>query len=324
MVDELRVLGWTIEVRELIGNYPSPSQDEIEQAANVFRSLPHGAVVVVDGLAFGAIPDVVRLHGQQLLLVALVHMPLAEEWGLDVETVRIREEQERRALAAASAVIATGRGTAVKIAQYGVPANRISVVEPGIDTATIAEGCGDGIVELLCVAAVTPGKGHDVLVRALTKIRDLRWHLTCAGSLTRNTETVRLVRAAVADAGVGDRVSFTGELSECELNERYARTDVFVLATRRETFGMAVAEALARGIPVVATDAGEIRSLVGDAGIVMPPDDDVAFASALEKVVRDSAYRRSLRQSAIEGRQRLRTWNQAARSMAHVLEQLPQ
>ena len=83
--------------------------------------------------------------------------------------------------------------------------------------------------------------------------------MTCAGSLDRNPPTVVRVRAQLCERGLEDRVALVGDLDAAALGAAYDRADVFVLPTLYEGYGMAVAEALARGLPVVSTDTGAIR-----------------------------------------------------------------
>ena len=103
----------------------------------------------------------------------------------------------------------------------------------------------------------------------------------------------------------------------------YDRADAFVLATRQETYGMAVAEALAHGLPVVSTKTGAIAGLVGDvAGFVVEPGDSAAFTAALTNVLEDPRLRGQLAEGARRRRIRLPTWEDAARAMHARLSHL--
>lgn len=321
MVRALRAQGWRIDVRELADDFPAPSAASLVHAGEVLRGTPSRTITVVDGLAFGAMPDVVIAERDRLVLVPIVHMPLADEAGIDEQVRHVRRERERRALTSATAVVATGRSTVEAVADCGVDADRIALVMPGTDRANLARGSGGPDPHLLCVAALMPGKGHEVLLRALAANRDYPWRLTCVGSSIRCPALAESVQTLAVTLGLGDRVSFAGEAGDVALNEYFDRADVFVLATIAETFGMAVAEALARGIPVVSTTTGEIPALVGaDAGVLAPPGDISAFSSALTRVLADAAFRSKLHSGAIAVRSRLPGWDAAASTMASVLE----
>ena len=292
----------------------------------MLAAIPDHTTVLIDGLALGAMPAEVEREASRLQIVALVHLPLAAEIGLDRETASAFEAAERRALAAAAQVVVTGRPTVEALAAYGVGLDRIAIVEPGTDRAPLSVGSTGASLELLCVATLNAGKGHEILIRALAAITDRNWHLTCAGSLERDPATVERVRATVRREGLEDRVSLAGELGADALEACYNRADVFVLATLHETYGMAVAEALAHGLPVISTRTGAIPELVaegaggaGAAGIIVPPGDRQALADALSLVLGDARVREKLADGARRVRDRLPTWEEASDKMAAAL-----
>jgi glycosyltransferase involved in cell wall biosynthesis len=169
------------------------------------------------------------------------------------------------------------------------------------------------------VAALVPRKGHDILFRALASIPDRRWRLTCVGSLDRHREMAASLRALAQTLGLQDQIEFAGEADAATLPAHYASADVFVLPTLYEGYGMAVAEALACGLPVVSTKTGAIADLVGDkAGIIVPTGDLEAFAQALTDVLNEDVRRR-LAAGARQVRGTLPTWDDAARRMSDVL-----
>jgi glycosyltransferase involved in cell wall biosynthesis len=178
-------------------------------------------------------------------------------------------------------------------------------------------------VALLCVAGLIPRKGHDVLFRALASIPDLKWRLTCVGSLERDPVTVARLRAQLSAAGLHDRVALVGEKDSAALDEFYDAADVFVLPTLYEGYGMVVAEALARGLPVIATATGAIVDLVApDAGLVVLPGDSGALAAALARVIDDGGCRERLARGARGSRDRLPTWEAACDRMSDILKAL--
>lgn len=323
MVDALRAREWSIGVRELDASFPRPSTSAREHARGVFGGIPSGTVTLVDSLALGAISEIVASHASRLRIVALVHLPLSADIGLDREAAARFETTERRAFQAAALVIVTGRATVPLLARYGLPEGRIVVVEPGTAGAPLAHGSNGSPLRLLSVATLHPGKGHEDLLAALAAVPSHDWHLTCAGSLTRHPPTVDRVRAVVRRLGLDDHVSLAGDLEEPALAECYDRADLFVLATRQETYGMAVAEALAHGLPVVSTTTGAIPDLVGDdAGLLVTPGDTQGLTAALSRVLGDADLRASCAAGARRARARLATWDQAAVKMSAALESI--
>jgi glycosyltransferase involved in cell wall biosynthesis len=322
----LRGRGWTVDVRELEGNFPNPTPADLAAAARVLETIPDGLITLIDGLALGAMPAEIEHEASRLRIVALVHLPLAADVGIDVETADRLEASERRALAGAALVVATGSTTIARLQRYGVERERIVLVEPGTARAPLARGSAAGPLQLLSVATLNPGKGHEILFRALASIPQRDWRLTCAGSFDRHPATVARVREALRADGLADRVSLVGELDEAELSECYDRADLFVLATLHETYGMAVAEAIARGLPVVSTITGAIPYLVdpdGDgAGLLVSPGDADALADTLSRVLGDARLRGRLAEGARRVRDRLPTWDETASRMAAALERI--
>jgi glycosyltransferase involved in cell wall biosynthesis len=318
----LRALGWCVERWALGGGFPFPARGEVEDARRVLAGLPDRALVVVDGLALGPMPEVIEAEAGRLRLVALVHHPLALETGLDSETARRLDAGERRALRAAARVVATSPSTARSLAAAGIPAGRLGVVTPGNDPAPLATGGGSRpATEILCVATLTPRKGHEVLLRALARVRGHPWHLTCVGSQGRHPATARAVRALAGRLGLRRRVAFRGEVDDRTLSRCYRRADLVVLASFHEGYGMVLAEALARGIPVVSTRVGAIPDTVPPAaGRLVPPGDPGALARALEGVLGSRRLRARLAGGARAVRRRLPSWTETSRRFAAELE----
>jgi glycosyltransferase involved in cell wall biosynthesis len=323
IVEGLCSLGWAVDVRELDESFPFPTRAALDDAVRQLAAIPSERAVIVDGLALGAMPDEVEREAKRLKLVAIVHHPLAAESGLDARTAEALEISERRALATTRAVVVTSRRTVGALAKYGVPPERVDVVEPGTDRAPLARGSNDGAVQLLSVASIIPRKGHETLVRALSDVADRNWRLECIGSIDRDPPTAARVRALIVSAGLAERVTLAGEMTGAALDAEYDRADVFVLPTRYEGYGMAIAEALARGLPVVSTSTGAIAELVGsEAGLLVPPDNVPQLTAALSAVIGHSPLRARLAEGARRVREALPTWEHAAARMAEVISRV--
>jgi len=316
----LRASGWKVDLRSLNGSFPAPTPEALAHAARMLAEIPDGALVLIDGLALGAMPEVVAAEAPRLRLLALVHHPLAEETGLEPDRAEVLRGRERWALRAMTRVVVTSGYTARLLSDYGVPPGRISVIEPGTDPEPLAHGSGSARTELLCVATLTRRKGHGTLLEALATLRERRWHLTCVGSPVRDPETAAEVRDRIEALGLKKRITLAGELDDAALAARYDRADVFVLPTWFEGYGMALAEALARGLPVVSTLAGAVPETVPrGACLLVPPGDPAALAKALSLLMDEPDVKAALAAGAREARERLPTWEQACARMAQVL-----
>ncbi len=320
MIAALRSRGWDVAVGCLDGSFPQPTSAALAEARRLLFDARDGTTVLVDGLALGAMPIEVGIQRERLRVMALVHHPLADETGLDAGTVARLYDSERRALSAVSRVAVTSARTADRLATaYGVHRDRIVVVEPGTTAAPLAQGSGGVAPHLLCVASFSPRKGHDVLVRALAALADRDWMLACVGGLDLYPETVAHLRAGIEACGLTGRVQLHGEADGSRVAAYYDRSDVFVLPTLYEGYGMVVAEALARGLPVVSTPTGAIAELVGpDAGILVPPGDVDGWRSALSRVF-DPDERRRLAEGARARRDALPRWEEAAARLERAL-----
>jgi glycosyltransferase involved in cell wall biosynthesis len=325
IVTGLRALGRSVRVHNLLGRFPDADAVARDALATTLEALPDATPVVIDGLAMGGLPEPIEAHAGRLRIVSLVHHPLAEETGLaEAERARFRES-ERRALEGCAGVIVSSSFTARVLGGFDVPAERIRVVVPGTERARAAEGPPDGEPPLLlCVASLTPRKGHDVLVAALERMSDLAWRCVCVGGLDRDPGHAESVRRQIADAGLADRIDLIGEREGPELDDVYHGASAFVLASHYEGYGMALAEALARGLPVVSTTCGAIPFTVpADAGILVEPGDAAAFARALRSLLSsDGVARAALSAAARRHAASLPSWRDSAAAFATAVDEL--
>jgi glycosyltransferase involved in cell wall biosynthesis len=286
--------------------------------------LPDGAAVLLDGLVACGVPEIVAPAAGRLAPAVLVHLPLGDESGADPAL----EDRERRALTAVRAVVATSPWTARRLADvHGLDPDRITVAAPGVDAAPLAPGT-DGASHLLCVGSITPTKGQDVLVEALAMVADLPWTCTLVGPVRRDPPYAAALRAAVARHGLDARVRVTGPRTGGELDAAYAAADLLVVPSRAETYGMVVTEALARGIPVLVTDAGGLQETLGHdpagrvPGLVAAAQDAKSLGVVLKRWLTESLLRNGLCQSARARRGMLDGWEVTSRCVARALDRM--
>jgi glycosyltransferase involved in cell wall biosynthesis len=316
---ELEAMGWTVVMHPAAGAWPHAGAADRAALEALLDAIPDAAVVLIDGLVASAVDDVLLRHAPRLRYVVLLHMPLGEDAPAEVR------RSEGAVLSAAAAVVVTSAWSRSCVTRlYDLPEERIAVAEPGVDPAAPAAGSESG-GELLCVATVTHAKGHDLLLEALASIPDLQWSCTCAGSPHRDPAFAHRVRSAAKEGGLSGRLRFAGACSDAELERLFHSADVLVHPSRAETYGMVVAEALAHGLPVIASEVGGVPEALGRAssgppGVLVPPGDAAALAAALRTWLEDSAVRQRLRTAAAERRERLRPWSETASEIAGVCE----
>ncbi|HEY6596902.1 MAG TPA: glycosyltransferase family 4 protein [Asanoa sp.] len=305
-------LGWEVREHAVAGAWPQPAPGERAGLAAVLAALPGAGLVLVDGLIASAVPDVLAGHCARLRLVVLMHMPLGHA-------------AERAALAAAAAVVTTSRWSRRRVLElHGLASERVHAAPPGVDAAPRTACSADG-TRLLCVAAVLPDKGHDVLVEALATVRELPWSLVCVGTTARDPAFARGLHDRARRHGIADRIRFTGPRTGADLAAAYAAADLLVLASRAETYGMVVTEALAHGLPVLGTTAGGLPEGLGSApdgslpGLLVPPGDTAALAAGLRRWLLDADERNRIRNSAVMRRTTLTGWALTARLVSDAL-----
>jgi glycosyltransferase involved in cell wall biosynthesis len=320
LCDGLRAHGWSVHEHAVSGFWDGPDAAALASLTGVVDRIPDGAAVLLDGLVASSAPEVLVAAARRVRVVVLVHMPLGHRQ--DDET-RTREEA---VLTAAAAVITTSAWARRRLLElYPLAAERVHVAVPGVCAAGLAGGSAAGGA-LLCVAAVTFDKGHDVLLAALGMLADLSWHCTCVGRLDRDPAFVEDLRSRAAGAGLEGRVSFPGPRTGADLNRSYASADLLVLASRAETYGMVVTEALARGLPVIAADVGGVREALGHGadggrpGLLVSPEDAAALSAALRAWLGNAALRERLRRAARERRDSVPGWSSTASVVAGVLD----
>ena len=322
IVAELPALGWQPEVINLGEGFPCPTAHTRASACARLSSLPHGRPLVIDGLAFGALPDVAEGLRARHPLVALVHHPLALESGLGAAESAALHASERAALACARHVVATSAKVArLLMDDYGVAPDGMSVVQPGTDRVPARPRNENSVVQLLAVGSLVPRKGYDVLIAALAQLTHLPWRLTVVGDCERSPQTARQVRADIARFALAEQIALLGTVGTDELAPLYASADLFVLPSRFEGYGMAYAEALAHGVPVVGTTAGAIPATVpADAGVLVPPDDVDALAAELQRLIANAGERDRLAAGARAAA--FPSWREQGMLFARVLDRL--
>lgn len=311
----LAALGWTVHEHPVRGSWPHPDPEARAGLATTFAGVPDDSVLLVDGLVAIAAPTQTAVASERLRLVVLVHMVGAADDA----------RAERVALLAASAVITTSSWTREQLLdRHDLRADQVHVAEPGVHPADLTVGSTAG-GRLLCVGPVSHGKGHDVLLDALSSITDLAWQCSCVGPVDRDPELVRTFRDRAEQPDLADRVSFTGP---ADVDERYADADLLVHPTRDDAFAMVVTEALARGVPVLASDVGGVPSALGRAadgarpGLLVAPGNADALAAGLRRWLDDTETRESWRGAAGRRRPELMPWEHTVAEVARVLSEV--
>lgn len=324
VIHSLSGSGWHVHEHTVGGQWPRLDESSHRALAQALGAIPDGATVVIDGLLASCAARVVVPAAARLRLAVLMHLPLGH--SPPGHELPHASESERAVLTAAGAIVATSdwtRGLLLQMYDELEP-HRVHVAAPGVDRALQAEATPLG-GSLLCVAAVTRHKGHDLLLAALSALTDLAWHCTCVGALDQEPAFAADLRHGVESARLSDRITFTGAVVGAGLERFYAAADLLLLPSRGETHGMVVTEALAHGIPVIATAVGGVPDTIGYVehgrrpGLLVPPEDSAALAAAIRRWLGDESLRAAVRDAAGLRRSTLPSWSATAAQLGGVI-----
>jgi glycosyltransferase involved in cell wall biosynthesis len=313
--------GWEVLVATVAAAWPVPDSARAH-LARIVSAIPDGEIALIDGLIASPAAEQLLPHAARISMTVLLHMPLAT--ALDRPPDASAQRSERAVLHAATGVAVTSEWTRQQLlTRYEVPASRVHVARPGVDRVAASPQPVRG--HLICVGTLGRHKGQDLLVEALAELGDLDWHCVLAGSLERDPDFVSQLQARISRLGYGHRVRLAGVLTGETLSHAYASADLLVAPSRSETYGMAVTEALAHGVPVIAAAVGGLPEALGCAadgtlpGQLIPSGDAAALAASIRDWLGDEHLRHRLRTAAGQRRSNLRSWEQTTQEIANAL-----
>ncbi len=308
--------GLSLRHLPLRGAFPTPTEAEMEAALSALAATP--GPVLADGLALGALPAARLAPHLPPRLIALCHHPLGTETGLDPAEARRLIAMEASILAACAGVVTTSDATARTLVQdLRVLPDKIVVAPPGLERAEPAPRRGEPPM-ILGVGTISARKDWPTLVEALAKV-SRPFRCVIAGADDRDPAAAATLRECMRRVGLEDRVTLAGARSRAELDRLYAEADLFALPSRHEGYGMVVTEAMARGLPVIASDAGAIPEAAGGAARLVPPGDPEAWAEALDALLADAGERDRMATDALARTRALPDWIATARLVAGAL-----
>ena len=313
--------GWEVLVATVAAAWPVRGSGARADLARVVSAIPDGATVLIDGLIASSAATQLLPHTGRIRMTVLLHMPLATgDAHLDADA----ERSERSVLRAAAGVVVTSEWTRRQVlTRYAIPARRVHVARPGADRVAAPARPVRG--HLICVGVLSRHKGQDLLVEALADLADRDWHCVLAGSLDRDPDFVEHLQTRITRLGYDHRVRLSGVLTGAALSHAYTTADLLVAPSRAETYGMTVTEALAHGLPVIATAVGGLPEAFGSTadgtgpGQLIPPGDPAALAAALGDWLGDEGHRHRLRAAVRQRQPTLRGWEQTTREIADAL-----
>ncbi|RLC30012.1 MAG: glycosyltransferase family 1 protein, partial [Deltaproteobacteria bacterium] len=273
--------------------------------------------------------------GRMVPTVATIHHPITVDRDIAVRNVKSKAAKlkhmrwysflgmQKRVSGSMPRIITVSERAKMDISRdFKIPHDRFSVIPNGINTELfypIPEIKREPNRIIVTNSADTPLKGLYHLLRAVASIASHRdVSLTVIGKPKENGGIERLVRKL----GIGRLITFTGRVSNEEFVRHYARATVAVVPSVYEGFGLPAGEAMACRVPVISTSGGALPEVVGDAGIIVPPENPDALAQAIVKIFDNPGLARELGQKGYERVHRHFTWEKAARKTAEVYREV--
>jgi glycosyltransferase involved in cell wall biosynthesis len=304
----LRDLGHETTIIPIAGQHPLPDDAARASAAAVLAEHSGGnALIIIDGFCLYAFDG---LDGRLGHAIGLVHHPISGEPNLPDAERAVFAAAEARLIPSLRRVLVPSADVAARIATLHA---RVDVLAPGMPDVGRSVGSGGPSCHLIAVGSLIPRKGHDVVLRALAGLPDLDWRLTLIGDGGIDPVHATTLHALADSLGIAARVTFAGSCGGDEMETFWRSADIFVSGSDYEGYGMAVAEAVRRGIPLaVTTGAAATDVIPATCSAVVPPRDYVQLTKALRRLVFSTPLRRALSDAAWDAGRALPTWQDQA------------
>jgi glycosyltransferase involved in cell wall biosynthesis len=275
-------------------------------------------VVLLDSIAAGDVGPWLPVRRPRTPVAAIVHQPPG---GIDHARVRATAQAvlDRWAYRSAARLLAASAALADDLAAAGLPRDRLTVLPPGRDVAP-SPGPPPGDLRqgrraaLLSVGNWVARKGLLDLLEAVSRLPDDAVTLHLVGAPDTEPAYAARVRDRLAAPDLTGRVVVHGPLPVAQVAAFYAAADAFALASSREPYGTVYGEAMAFGLPVTGYAAGNLPHLArdGEEGLVVPPGDVPALATALRRLADDPHLRARLGAAAARRAATFPTWAETA------------
>ncbi len=322
ILQEWDTIGVDSNLISLEGDYPFPTKRSMQNAIASIEGFPPADISVVDGLAGGAMPEFMEALSKHTKVVALIHHPLCLENGLTSKEASHLRDTEQAGLEHVCGVVTTSKATTATVnTLFGFDIDCIETVLPGVERGGLAPAHTTGPVRLLCIGSLIERKGHFFLIDALAGLKHLEWELDCFGMLDEHSDLYKTLMQKIADHKMQDRITFHGSVSDDEIEHAYSQSHIFVLPSLFEGYGMAYAEAIVRGLPVIGTTAGAIPDTVPQScGILVEPENTIELQNAIETLLTDKDQLNQFRLGVQASANDFPTWESSAKKFKEILE----
>lgn len=320
IINGLKGMGHRVDI--LGTDWHWKDSDSLEKICRYnLEKLPHGTCIVVDSLLLASLHHIVQEFGDRLMFLGLIHLPASYDILSGVHGELAVEELV--ALNHMRRVIVTGRFTFDLLCNAGLDSDKIRIVEPGTERFPRKKQYKLVPSELLYIANYSALKAQDVLIRALCRITAWDWTLHLYGDMERDREYTASVRSLIQQLKMEHKIIMHGIVERLEISSVFLNADLFVMPSLFESYGMALSESLAHGLPVVTTSAGNIPYTVpAGMGLLTEPGDEEQLADAIRSLFDDPARYSALCSAASQYNKQVRSWEKAVADFETILLEL--
>jgi glycosyltransferase involved in cell wall biosynthesis len=323
LADELRSLGHEVTIMPVAGAHPQPDAAARASAAELWRAHQGrrpASMAVIDGFCLYAF-DGLEQSLQAAGAIGLVHHPMSLEPQLPQAERDAFAVIEQRILPRLARIVVPSDAIRTRLtAAAALAAAKVDVVTPGIPEAPRSTGSGDRRCHLLAIGSLIPRKGHETVLRALAPLADLDWMLTIAGDSELDPDHAAGLRALAETAGLAGRVIFAGACTPERLEQLWQAADLFVSGSCFEGYGMAVAEAVRRGLPLAVTNGAAATEVIPlEGSVIVEPGDHVQLSKALRRLIFSAPLRQDLSEAAWRAGRAFPTWANQGQRFADLL-----
>lgn len=320
LIERLRKDGCEVKPLTLPAFFDTPDDVNAANFGTLLEDLPSGSLVIADNLYLMRLAGQVRQRG--IMTVSIFHHPIAEERPAD-KTVGSASELEQQALAEASLIVCTSALTAKRVFAFnGIDNEKVVVAVPGVDPCRPSPGHREGPWRFLSVGAVVPRKRYEFLIHALAGLPDRSWHCAIVGNVSRYPAYVVALNDAIRRNGLAGNITLSGEVDEPTLERVWRDAHVFLFSSAYEGYGMAIAEALRRGLPTITTPAGAVADWASEGVVIVRPDDPAEMTAKIADIRNDQSAYLAARSRARSFGKTLPTWDEALRPAVDRIKSL--
>jgi glycosyltransferase involved in cell wall biosynthesis len=315
--------GHQVRIHNLRNDFPFPDNLSLRECKEILDHITPGDPILIDSLAAGPLLPVLAPLYDKHPFVALIHLPLSHNLDIPLSQREILAQQEKSVMSLSAGLVVTSKYTGELIADWGIDSHVIHVILPGVEAEEQKNSYPTLPRNLLCVANYLENKGQLLLIKALAEMKMFNWVMNFYGHQDIDKRYVSELLSQIRHHGLANRIFIHGPISGSALTQAYLHSDLFILPSYFETYGMVLTEALAHGIPVIASTGGGIPYTVPPSmGILFKPGDIRELQLIAKAILENTWLYGKLWNEAANYHKQVNTWTQSVEEFEKLLQKL--